>query len=478
MFNIRIIACLFFLVDFVNAQEIIWAPEIKINPARTGSNIRPRTVFLDRDHAVVLWGQLVTKRIQYALWENGKVSNIFTPNLNGLQPFINDWASTEVAGRDNFVYIVFKTDPAESGKIYLMRSEDYGQNFTKPIPIVNPDTFYCRFPGVAVDNNHQPIVSYMRFNKDWSEPHYVSIRSENFGNDFDSFRELVEPQFGEACDCCPVAMESDGDRLAVFYRNNRGNVRNMAVAISNDRGKNFNLHTELDNKDWVIFSCPSTGGDGFFNDDLLHTCWMSGRVNPPKIFYSSYNLSTGKLEQVLSMDHQKGRGQSQNYPRMAGRKDTVAMVWQETDISNDIFFTYSIGLPTGFIKNTIKMNSEQNGNQTHPDVAFHSNKLLVSWSDNADGTVRLMEGAFKVSSQTNHPNKNLSLFTVEQIGKKLSITTNEPVEFIQVLATDGRRLYYGKETDIDLNIDFSEILILELKLKNLPLQHKTISWRG
>ncbi|MBK9962235.1 MAG: hypothetical protein IPP06_13170 [Saprospiraceae bacterium] len=178
------------------------------------------------------------------------------------------------------------------------------------------------------------------------------------------------------------------------------------------------------------------------------------------------------------MDHQKGRGQSQNYPRMAGRKDTVAMVWQETDNSNDIFFTYSIGLPTGLIKNTIKMNAEQNGNQTHPDVAFHSNKILVSWSDNADGTIRLMEGKFNVSSQTNHPNKNSSLFTVEQIGKKLSITTNEPIEFIQVLATDGRRLYYGKETDIDLNIDFSEILILELKIKNLPLQHKTISWRG
>ncbi len=478
MRQLKFIPFLLLLFNLIHAQELIWSPEIKINPAKTGSNVRPRTIFLDQDHAMVLWGQLVTKRIQYALWENGKVSNIFTPNLNGLQPFINDWASTELAGRDNFVYIIFKTDPAESGKIYLMRSEDYGKNFTLPIPIVNPDTFFCRFPGVSVDINHQPIVSYMRFNKDWSEPHYVSIRSENFGNDFDGFRELVEPQFGEACDCCPVAMESDANRLAVFYRNNRDNVRNMAVAISEDRGVNFNIHTELDNKDWVIFSCPSTGGDGFFNEDILHTCWMSGRVNPPKVFYSSCNIATNKLEQVMSMDHQKGRGLSQNYPRMAGSKDTVAMVWQESDNSNDIFFTHCIGLPTGLIKNTIKMNAEQNGNQTHPDVAFHSNKILVSWSDNADGTVRLMEGKFKLSAQTNHPNEEPSLYTVAQIGKTLKITTNETVKFIQVLSTDGKRLYYGKETEIHLNLNSSELLILELKLKDKPILHRTISWRG
>jgi hypothetical protein len=52
------------------------------------------------------------------------------------------------------------------------------------------------------------------------------------------------------------------------------------------------------------------------------------------------------------------------------------------------------------------------------------------------------------------------------------------VEFIQVLSTDGKRLYYGKETEIHLNLNSSELLILELKLKDKPILHKTISWRG
>src|SRR6185436_5207357 len=134
-----------------------------------------------------------------------------------------------------------------------------------------------RFPGVAIDKNNQPIVSYMRFKTDWTEARYVSLRSSDFGNTFAPYVNATDVSKGTACDCCPVSMATDGDRVAVLYRNNRNNIRNMTAAISLDNGNSYSYTQELDTMNWFLQSCPGSGGDCYFSEQFLHSAWMSGR---------------------------------------------------------------------------------------------------------------------------------------------------------------------------------------------------------
>ncbi|HEX5626359.1 MAG TPA: hypothetical protein VFX48_10100, partial [Saprospiraceae bacterium] len=150
----------------LGAQELVWSAEKKIFTGGHGSHIRPRILALDADKGIILWGNEHAQSIHYALWEKDSLSGIYTPDMKQTRAFITSWASTEIAGRGQYVYIVYKEDPAETGKIYLLVSTDYGKNFTAPIPVVNPQGFFCRFPGVAIDEENHPIVTYMRFKTD------------------------------------------------------------------------------------------------------------------------------------------------------------------------------------------------------------------------------------------------------------------------------------------------------------------------
>lgn len=388
------------LPDAVHSQELIWNSEQSILTGGSGTNIRPRIIALTDSRGIILWGNQHTQSIQYALWQDDQLSGKIDLDINNAKAFITTWASTEIAGRNNYVYIVFKEDPAETGNIFLLRSTDYGKTFSKPIIAVKPEGFLSRFPGVAIDKDNQPIVSYMRFKTDWSEPEYVSIRSSDFGDSFDPFTEVTDKTKGEACDCCPVTMETDEDRIAVFYRNNRNNIRNMTVAISDNNGLSYDFTQELDTADWLLLSCPSTGGDGFFSDNELHTCWTSGRTGTSKVYYSKLELNDQNITSFVQMDHNVGRGFQQVYPRIAGHKDTVGICWNELVNGMDILFSYFVNNKSNeLIPNTVRVNEVINGNQASADIAFVNGMFHLCWQDMNDNSIKYKTGRFKQTSK-------------------------------------------------------------------------------
>ncbi len=426
------------------AQSLTWSKEWKIPTGISGSNIRTRLVSLDSERGILLWGNERTQTIHYALWQGDSITYVFNPNMGQKKAFISTWASTEIAGRDNRVYIVFKADPADTGSIYLLRSEDFGLTFSDPIEIVRPRGFLCRFPGVAIGGDQQPIVSYMRFNEDWSEPAYVSMRSNDFGNSFDPFREVVDSSVGEACDCCPVGMETDGDRIAVLFRNNRNNIRNMTAAVSFDRGENYKLVAELDTSDWFLQSCPSTGGDGFFDESSLHTVWTSGRTGSSRAYYARLDLNTGKINQFYSLIHAQGRNQAQFYPRISGNRDTVGLCWNESLSGMDVFFTWFTGGNVNLAAtNTIRINQDITGNQASADIAFKAGTFYLCWQDANDNSIRFKKAKLPAHSAiTDAQGRENILIKKTQNG--YAIESEELLKSWSLTDITGREIRFGK----------------------------------
>ncbi|MBK9108795.1 MAG: T9SS type A sorting domain-containing protein [Saprospiraceae bacterium] len=453
-----------------SAQTLNWSGEQIIQMNTSGSTTRPRLLALGSQKGILIWGHEQNQSIQYALWENDLLDAPQTLDIGTRKAFITSWASTEIAGQDNMVYIVFKEDPAEMGKIYLLRSNDYGKTFTPPIPVVDPQGFYCRFPGVAMDANQQPIVSYMRFKTDWSEPAYVSIRSNDFGDTFDPYTEVTDKTKGEACDCCPVSMETDADRIAVFYRNNRNNIRNMTAAVSLNNGKSYDITAELDTADWLLHSCPSTGGDGFFADSFLHTTWTTGRTGSTKAFYSRLNLNTQNVDGFFALTHQQGRNLQQSYPRMSGFKDTVGIVWGELVSNMDIFFShFTDGAFSNLSINTQRINSVTNGHQSSPDIAFANSSFYACWQDLNDNSIKFKIGKYQI------PNRNTNIETesglnIQKSSDSYLITSKTEIKNWTLFDSNGQVLMNGHMA--------KEILLKYPKygIYFLQLQHKAGIW--
>lgn len=457
------------------AQDINWSTEQKILTGSSGSNIRPRILALDQQHGIIVWGNDRSQSIHYANWERDSLSSIQNVNMNQSRAFITSWASTEIAGKNNVVYLIFKEDPAETGNIYLVRSLDYGHTFSDPIPVVIPNGFYSRFPGVAIDKDLQPIVSYMRFKTDWSQAEYVSIRSKDFGDHFDSFTEVTDKTKGEACDCCPVSMETEDDKIVVFFRNNRNNIRNMTASISINNGISYDLTQELDTADWFLQSCPSTGGDGFFNGDQLHSVWSSGRSGISKVYYSSYNLKSNQIDGFQIMNHNQGRNFQQNYPRMAGKNDTVGIVWNELVNNMDIFFSYFIGSnPADLITHTVRINKDLNGTQTTADVAYHSGNFYLCWQDQNDNTIRFKKGSIKtISSNKSEFKYSVKLFNTKQ---GFEIQSEKIIDLCTVYNLEGRFINQFKKFKT-LEVPLPEKGIYLLNITQEKSEHSFVVYR-
>lgn len=444
-YNCILVFWLFSIGHGVYSQSVTWSNESKISTGGSGTNIRPRILALDADHGIIVWGNEHAQSIHYALWEKEVLSSIYNINMKNTKAFITSWASTEIAGRNQYVYIVYKEDPADVGKIYLLRSTDYGKTFSNQIIVVDNNGFKSRFPGVAIDKDNQPIVSYMRFKDDWSQPEYVSIRSSDFGNTFDPFTEATDRTKGEACDCCPVGMETDGDRIAVLYRNNRNNIRNMTAAVSLDNGKSYSITQELDTANWFLQSCPSTGGDGFFNDQYLYTTWNSGRTGITKVYYSRLNLTTQKVDGFQMMNHNQGRNLQQTYPRMAGNKDTVGIAWAELMNNMDIFFSYFTGDNSAdLIKNTVRINKDLNGNQASADLAFNNSSFYLCWQDMNDNTIKFKKGVLNTITKQNDIENAVDLRIING-SNGVQIIADQPMDEWQIFNIEGIEMARGKQ---------------------------------
>lgn len=362
------------------AQEISMSEAIPVAAASFGYT-RPRIVLTKDNKPYVIWGNASKQIVYGARWNGTGFDMPMRLSNTGIKPFIFDWASTEIAARDNMVYVAFKTDPAETGKVYIVKSTDGGMTFSDTVRVENLGGDLSRFPSVAVDGMGNPVITFMRFGPAFSKPDYVVARSMDGGKTFMPDVAAAEPAPGEACDCCPAAMIADGSRQALLFRNNNMNIRNIWAAISTDGGSKFSTLKEIDTTNWKISGCPSTGPDGIFSGDNIAYTWMS----QSSVYIGSADLS-GNISLIKKMnDIPTG---SQNYPRIDGAGDTLATVWRQYENArNTILISHSTSGANG-IGTQIDTVAISNTVLDNPDIAYANGAYHVVYQDNTTKQVK------------------------------------------------------------------------------------------
>jgi hypothetical protein len=200
---------------------------------------------------------------------------------------------------------------------------------------------------------------------------------------------------GNICPCCRAAIGfSKGNALAVWRSVEEGDIRDISVSISSDRGRRWSEPKVVARDNWKINGCPHAGPTIASAGDRTYIAWLTGGDGGPGIFLSS----TEDGGRSFSPRRKVSAGVAAQ-PFLAGSENTAVLVFRAS--SNDdpssnannhdgrhadspsgsvfVCALQSDGSITGpeRVPNT-------NGSVAYPFAAFTKDgKIAISWKDSS-----------------------------------------------------------------------------------------------
>lgn len=396
--TLLILSACFIIVASAQCQ-ITWNSGINISN-NTYSNTHPR-VTLDRaGNPLVIWGRMSDESVFFSRWTGTQFTTPVKLNPTWLTVATASWMGPDIASHGDTVYVVVKRTPeaADTNRIFIFRSFNGGSSFNAPVEFAFIADSISRFPTVTTDATGNPIVAFMKFNASFFDSRWVVTKSSDYGSTFTTDGKASGwGNSADVCDCCPGAIISSGNNAAMLYRNNKMNIRDTWTGISNNNATTFSSGFQVDNNNWLLMSCPSSGPDGVIIGDTLFSTFMSSGSGNYRTYLSKSSINSGEMSSITNLTGPiTGLGQ-QNYPRIATDGNAMAIVWQQS-VSGaaqlPILFTNNISM--GF---TASYDTVDLANITNADVAMGNGNIFVVWQDDNSGTVKYRSGSYAPTTE-------------------------------------------------------------------------------
>lgn len=443
-----------FLIGNMCIGQVQWGPEIDV--ANSLDNKRPRVV-LSNGNPVVMWGQEmgVNGVVHSAVWNGNSFDTPQQVNPSGVDAFATWWAGPSIAAKDSVVFIVFEAQPEQTEAVYIVKSTDGGATYGDTVAIDNPSDL-TRFSSVAIDNNYNPVVMFMTHQANWLDPEYSIVKSADGGLTWGAAVQASQTG-AEVCDCCPGHIMMNNNNITTVFRNNDNNIRDIWISNSADGGLTFPTQIDIDNNDWLIGACPSSGPDAYYNGDTVLSVWMSSGSGDTRVYIGGYDLFSGSTMNAKALDPTTQPSTIQNFPRIDGVGQEFGVAYQNTSSGNhDIHFTYSLSGSNGVVDTTYRVNSDPTGAQRNVDIAFDGvDTYHIVWQDDPSGNVK-----YRTATITGVNN------LYENKENKLELYPNPSEDFvavnapgviggtINILGIDGKLLYSNSFSSSE-KLDFS-----------------------
>lgn len=376
-------------VNCLQAQTLTWSSEINVAMGSMYGNVRPRIAIASGNIPVVMWGGGTGSEPLYAARWNG--TGFGTPvkiTPGNIDPFIMTWAGPDIAATGNTLFVAFKRQPEMMNYIYIVKSTNGGITWSDTTRLPSMTGTYARFPSVAVTSSGNPAVMFMTFNSSWGNAEYVVANSTDGGQTFQMPVNVSAAGGSEVCDCCPGYIEIEGNNQVASFRRNNNNLRDIWANISTNSGNTFANAVDLDNTNWMINACPSTGPDPYLWNDSLVTVFMSESSGNSRIILNTRNIATQQNGFTAMLAGKVPGTSSQNYPFIAGNADTMVVVWQQNDNGNvNTYYSWSVNGAAGLIDNEAMLNNSTMSAQENPHVAYFNRTFHFVFTDGMTGNV-------------------------------------------------------------------------------------------
>ena len=467
------------LAGLTFGQNLIqWGPEIHVADGVSFGNVRPRATVVDGDKPVVIFGKSgTTENLYIARWNGTSFDTPVSILPSGMSSYIANWTGPDIDSKGDTVIAVFKAEPMETGNVYSVRSTDGGLTFSDTIRVDDHPVGVAWMPSMGMTENGDPVITYMAHDAVWNNPRYVMVNSNDAGLNYGSEMEITSAVPGEACDCCPSEMIIDGQNEALLFRNNESNIRNIHAVLSTDGGANFNSYEDVDQMDWSINGCPSTGADAVFMNDKLITAFASAASGKYRIYLSTSGTSGGLTFETRQMlpEPDLANG-TQNFPRISSKGDTTVLVWRETVQGNNEIFA-AIALPgmdaVASLTGVKEMaNMTMLGVQDNPEVVYRNGYVHLFYEDHSSGDLIYRRGVINTSV-------GIDEFQIDRVNIYPNPSTSGVYQFssdvniLDVNNLDGRKVEYNfVNNELKLLNNSNGIYIVRYNHNNSMYQQK------
>lgn len=391
----------------VSAQTFTKSPTISID-ADYGF-YHPQIEMTGDDKACLLWTSSDSLDLYFA--KHNGVDDFNTPlklNPDGLdvQDFV--WSGADFAVEGTNIYAVFKQAGYSTGGIYLVKSTDNGDSFGDTVRVDDLAVGYGQYPDVAVLND-TVWVTFMDHNASGGDPQYVVARSTDGGLSFEP--EVIAGAIlpGEACDCCQPEIMVDANRVVLVLRNNNSNVRDIKAVVSTDRGATFSNSFSLDDHNWVINYCPSTGPDArLIGSDKIMAIYKSTVLSNAAIFVHEYDMGAGSSNGEVQVLVNGTTNALMNYPQLdyEASESMLGFVWEQAGDATDVYINASsTGLNGISASNAMNITNEP-GTQNKPDIIIRNGVFHVVYADYNEQNLKYLQ----LTSNFAHLNKAANTF--------------------------------------------------------------------
>jgi len=439
-------------VIFVDAQSFSSTSPISVAPGL--GSYHPQIEVLNDGKAGVLWTDFSDKNIYFAKHDG---SNVFeTPiqlNPAGFDIQSYTWSGPDLSTEGDKVYVVFRSDGYETGHIYVVKSNDNGATFGDTVRVDQNLVGFGQYPDIAVLND-TVWVTFMDHDAGGLDPQYVVARSADGGQTFDTEVSASSLWGAEACDCCQPEIIVNDNKVIVLFRNNDSNTRDIKAVVSNDRGATFTDMFSVDDHNWVINSCPSTGPDArFLSDDIVVAAYKTSISSMAEIYVNQYNLQSGSSDALVQLMATGAANQQLNFPQLDTKNGVMGVVWEGSGQSLDVFMNTSSSGASGLNPDNAFNLTEAGGVQSKPDIAVGDGFFHVVYADNSDLVYVQVTPLLSVEKE------NAFEIEIYPIPAKNMLKITSDLDVNEVL--DGFEVFnmMGQKLDLDYEVKGPEITV-------------------
>ncbi len=398
MFGLIVALC----TAFLHAAQDQRAPVLgEKHTVREGPGpVSPPAIRFDRTGTLhIAWfekkgaaGDVKTVRVAQ---DGGEGSPVVRVNPEGGGPEALHQSPGLATGPENELYVTWSVPKRTAGALFasdlrLARSTDGGRTFEQPV-LVNDDAqpISHSFEDVLADGDGRVYVAWLDGRaKDKSGASVVFACSRDKGATIGN-NIVID---GMACPCCrPMAsLAPDGTLWVAWRKTFPGNVRDIVVASSTDKGATF-LQPILVRKDgWVFDACPHRGPSiAFDRQGRMYVGWYTeGMDEQPRIYLATSDDRGRTFSEPVSL-HTSTTALPDHLAMAVHPDGAVIAVWEEV---------------TGVRKRVVMRLSEDGGRSfgpvvtlsesakaEYPAVAVHEDgRVAVSWMEHAFPHTRIV----------------------------------------------------------------------------------------
>lgn len=382
---------LLLLAHVATAQtlDVTLSPPVTVAGGSTYGSMRPRIALVNGNEPLVAWGKNAAPAY-VARWNGSGFSTPVAVAPPGVTVYAGSSEGPEVAGKGDTAYVVFFSLPTSSAKVYAVRSIDGGQTWSDTVRVNQQDTMAPYSPSVQIGRGGNPYIVYEAAYSNMSNPHQFFVRSADGGNSYLPDVIASSASIGQPCECCPPVMALRDTTVYMLYRNNANNIRECYVTASTDHGLSFGAPAQLDFSNYNINVCPSSGPDMFLNGDSLTGAWMSKYGNTNRIYTGTMNVLTGQFGfNRLADPSPPVTGFGQARPAIAGRNDTLAVVWDDGRNGNpDCWASISVTGASG-LQTRVQVNDTATdaGTQNNCDIIYDGTKFHLVYTNSVTNEI-------------------------------------------------------------------------------------------